>query len=514
MTDFPWLTVLGLLPLVGAVVIMLLPQGNDEQVKQVALGFAVVVLVGVAVMATQFQAAGARFQFNQKLDWIPQFGISYSVGVDGIALVLIALSAVLVPLVILAGWNDAEPTGRSVKGYFALMLSLETFMIGVFAATDLFLFYVFFEAMLIPVYFLIGRYGGPRASYAAVKFLIYSLAGGLFMLAALIGVYVVGARQLGKGTFDVVALQGLNMDVATGRMLFLGFFIAFAIKAPLVPVHTWLPDAAGQSTPGTAVLLVGVLDKVGTFGMLRYCLPFFPEASRYFAPAVVGIAVVGILYGALLAIGQTDMKRLIAYTSVSHFGFITIGIFALTTYGSSGSGFYMVSHGLSTAALFLVVGMMVSRRGSSVIADFGGVQKVAPLLAGFLLLAGLSGLALPGLSSFVGEFLTLVGAFTVYPVPAVIATVGIILAALYILIMYQKTMTGPVQEQVSHFADLRGREVLALVPLVALMIVLGVYPKPILDVVNPAIAQTLQLVGVTDPAPTSPGPATAEGINP
>ena len=280
-------------------------------------------------------------------------------------------------------------------------------MVGVFAATDVFLFYVLFEAMLIPMYFIIGSYGGAQRSYAAVKFLLYSLVGGLLMLAAVIGLYVVSDG--GPQAFLFENLLGTEMGTSTERLLFLGFFIAFAIKAPLWPVHTWLPDAAAESPPGGAVLLVGVLDKVGTFGMIRFCLPLFPDASQWATPVVITLAVIGILYGALLAIGQTDLKRLIAYTSISHFGFIVLGIFAMTTQGQSGSTLYMVNHGFSTAALFLIAGFLISRRGSRLVGDFGGVQRVAPMLAGTFLVAGLSSLALPGLSSFVSEFLVLVG---------------------------------------------------------------------------------------------------------
>jgi NADH-quinone oxidoreductase subunit M len=371
----------------------------------------------------------------------------------------------------------------------------------VFAATDVFLFYVLFEAMLIPMYFLIGRYGGAQRQYAAVKFFLYSLAGGLLMLAALVGLWVVSADQLGAGTFDYAALVGLDIPVETQKWLFLGFFIAFAIKAPLWPLHTWLPDAASEAPPSSSVLLVGVLDKVGTFGMLRLCLPLFPDASKYFAPAIIVLSIVGIVYGALLAIGQTDLKRLIAYTSVSHFGFIALGIFAMTSQGQSGATLYMVNHGFSIAALFLIVGFMATRRGSRMIEDFGGVQKVAPVLAGSFLVAGLSSLALPGLSSFVSEFLVLAGTFTRYPAAAVVATLGIVLAALYILLMYQRTMTGPVRPGVEGMADLRGREVLAIAPVLALIVALGVFPQVALDIINPSVDQTMTAVGSTDPAP-------------
>jgi NADH-quinone oxidoreductase subunit M len=384
-------------------------------------------------------------------------------------------------------------------------------MIGVFAATDVFLFYVLFEVMLIPIYFLIGRYGGPNRSYAAVKFLIYSLVGGLLMLAALIGLYVVSAQQLGQGTFDFAALVGLDIDPTTQKILFLGFFIAFAIKAPLWPFHTWLPDAAGQSKPGTAVLLIGVLDKVGTFGMLRYCLPIFPDASSFYAPIVIGMALIGIFYGAYVALGQNDMKRLFAYSSMSHFGFIALGIFVFTSIGQSGSVVYMVAHGLSTAALFLTAGFLMQRnKNSALISDYSGVNKVAPVLAGFFLIASLSSLALPGLVSFVGEFMVLLGTFERYMWVGAIATFGIVITAAYVLRVYQKSMTGPLADGLSGMKDLGGREVTALVPIAALSILLGFFPAPILNVVNPAVDRVMTTIGASDPAPTVPS-ASVEG---
>jgi NADH-quinone oxidoreductase subunit M len=500
---FNWLLVLFLAPLVGAVAVMLLPKGNPTLAKQVGFGFSLLTFLITIAAALKFDAAlAADFQLGFSYSWIPSFGVNFAMGLDGIALVLVALSTSLVPIVLLAGWNDADGARGSVKGYVALILVLEAAMIGVFAATDVFLFYVFFEAMLVPVYFLIGRYGGQRRNYAAVKFLLYSLFGGLLMLASLIGLYVVSAEQLGAGTFDFTALAGLTIDPNTQKWLFVGFFVAFAIKAPLVPFHTWLPDAAAESTPGTAVLLVGVLDKVGTFGMLRYCLELFPEASTWATPLVIALAVIGIIYGALLAIGQQDIKRLIAYTSVSHFGFIALGIFVMTSRGQSGSALYMVNHGFSTAALFLIGGFLISRRGSRLIDDFGGVQKVAPILAGTFLVAGMSSLALPGLSSFVSEFLVLQGTFERYPWIGVVATLGIVLAALYILLMYQRTMTGETPEVVKEkVVDLRGREVLAIAPLLVVIIALGFYPKPVLDVINPAVDRVMTAVGATDPAP-------------
>jgi NADH-quinone oxidoreductase subunit M len=527
MSNFPWLTVAGVIPLVGALAIGATPgrsapgsdgdkRARDLLVKRIALLTTLVTLGVTIAMAVAFKPGGPRFQFAQTYQWIPQFGVHYAVGVDGIALVLIVMTAILMPVVMLASWNDADgsarPAGaplprRSVKTYFTLLLVLETMMIGVFAATDVFLFYVFFEAMLIPMYFMIGSYGVGQRQYAAVKFLLYSLLGGLLMLVAVIALYVYSTAGGRPGTFLFLPLTHLVLSAAAQKWLFLGFFIAFAIKAPLWPFHTWLPDAATSAQPGAAVLLVGVLDKVGTFGMIRYCLDLFPAASHYFTPLVIVLSVVGILYAAVVAIGQRDLKRLIAYTSVSHFGLITLGIFAMTSQGQVGATFYMVNHGFATGALFMIAGFMIVRRRSQQIADYGGVQKVAPLLAGSFLVAGLAGLALPGLSTFVSEFLVLIGTFTRYKVPAILATVGIILAAIYILWMYQRTMTGPVREEVATMPDLRARELWAVGPLIALIVVLGVYPKPVIDIINPAVHQNLVQVHSVDPAPPHPANA-------
>ena len=406
-----WLTLLMLLPLAGAAIIAALPKANEKAAKQAALATTLAVTAATIAMAVGFERDNVNLQFVEKYSWIPSFGINYALGVDAIALVLILMSTILAPIVVLAGWNEAHGGRWSVKTFYILILVLETMMIGVFAATDVFLFYVIFEAMLIPVYFLIGGYGTGARAAAAVKFLIYSLVGGLLMLASIIALYVMSGAQ-GGHTFDINELSKLEMSSTTQNLLFLGFFIAFAIKAPVWPFHTWLPDAAQSATPGTSVLLLGVLDKVGTFGMIRYCLTLFPEASKTFTPVILVLAVISIIYGAFLAIGAKDIKRLIAYTSISHFGFITMGIFAMTSQGQSGATLYMFNHGFSTAALFLVAGWMISRRRSSTIADFGGLQRVTPVMAWSFFLAGMSSLALPGLSSFVSEFLVLVGTFT------------------------------------------------------------------------------------------------------
>ena len=502
-SSFPWLTTAGLLPLVGAAVLWLLPATARRLARPVALAVSLLTLAVVLAMSFSFDVSrGGEYQFGELHSWIPQLGVSYALGVNGIGLVMVALAAVLVPVVLLASWHDAGADPGRQRTFFALVLVLETFMIGVFAARDVFLFYVFFEAMLIPMYFLIGSFGGPQRRYAAVKFLLYSLFGGLLMLVAVIALYLSGPG--GEQGFLVDNLIGADMSQTAQRLMFLGFFIAFAIKAPMWPVHTWLPDAAGQAPPGASVLLVGVLDKVGTFGMIALCLPLFPEASRWAAPVIAVLAIVSIIYGALLAIGQSDIMRLIAYTSISHFGFIVLGIFAMTSPSQNGAVLYMVNHGFTTAALFLIVGMLIARRGSARIADYGGAQRVTPLLAGTFLVAGLSSLALPGLSSFVSEFLVLVGTYGRWQWAAVLATTGVILAAVYILLTYQRMFTGKPTEAVRALPDMRLREAWVVAPLLAVIIALGVYPKPVLDVLEPAVQRTMQEAGATDPAPAVP----------
>ncbi len=501
--DMNLLTFAMLLPLLGTAALAFVPKTNVLLTKQIALVTTILVAVVGVYMTISFDFNAKGFQFVESREWIPAFGIKYALGVDGIALVLILMSVLLTPIVVIAGWNESEGGRWSAKVFYSLLLVLETMMIGVFASTDVFLFYVFFEAMLVPVYFLIGGYGSGERAAAAVKFLLYSLFGGLLMLASIIGIFVMATRY-GNRTFDITTLSQLH-TVLTPMMenvLFLGFFIAFAIKAPVWPLHTWLPDAAKSATPGTSVLLLGVLDKVGTFGMIRYCLTLFPNASKTFTPIIITLAVISILYGAFLAIGAKDIKRLIAYTSISHFGFITLGIFAMTSQAMSGAALYMFNHGFSTAALFLVAGFMIARRKSSTIADFGGLQRVTPIMAWSFFIAGMSSLALPGLSSFVSEFLVLVGTFTRYPVAAVIATFGIVLAALYILIPVQRALHGPTTPGNEDLTDLTLREKVAISPVIAVIVVLGFYPSPILNIINPAAQTVITQQGFSDPAPT------------
>ncbi len=505
--NFPWLTTLLVLPLVGALVVALLPRASTA-VRPVALGFSLASLaVGIGAL-TQFSTGSTeQFQLTEIYPWIPQFGVSYALGVDGISLTMILLGLILVPVCILAAWDDVPADGRRQHTYFAMMLALLATMVGVFAAIDVFLFYVFFEAMLLPVYFLIAMFGGTRRGRAATTFLLYSLAGGLVMLVAVIGVYLAGPR--GTDGFLLTNLEGLDLSVAAGRWLFLGFFIAFAIKAPMWPVHTWLPLAAEQARPATSVLLIGVLDKVGTYGMIRFCLTLFPEASQWATPVVLILALVSMVAGALLAIGQNDMLRLIAYTSVSHFGFIVMGIFVFTTVGGSGATLYMINHGFTTAGLFLVAGMLIARHGSRDIRDYGGWQRVTPVIAGVLLFSAMSGLALPGLNSFISEFMVVVGVFENYPWLGVLGAFGVVLSALYMLLMYQRIATGP-RPVLAEVPDMTGREKLVVAPIIVAFLALGFFPKPVLDVLEPAVQQSLQQVGVQDSVPAV-DTANAEG---
>ncbi|KIF71996.1 NADH:ubiquinone oxidoreductase subunit M [Streptomyces sp. AcH 505] len=518
--SFPFLTVTAALPAVGAIATAAVPAARRTAAKWLALLFSLATLALAAVVLVRFEPGGDRYQLVESHAWIKDFGVRYELGVDGIGVALMALTALLIPFVILAGWHDADPLEdaapnrrwRPTQGFFALILMVEAMVILSFEATDVFLFYILFEAMLIPMYFLIGGFGdrahaggdeaaATQRSYAAVKFLLYNLVGGLLMLAAVIGVYVVAGTFSLSEIVEARANGSLSMATSTERWLFLGFFFAFAVKAPLWPLHTWLPNAMGESTAPVAVLITAVVDKVGTFAMLRYCLGLFPEASKWATPVILVLALISIVYGALLAVGQRDIKRLIAYASISHFGFIIMGIFAMTSQGQSGATLYMVNHGISTAALMLVAGFLISRRGSRLIADYGGVQKVAPVLAGTFLIGGLATLSLPGLSPFVSEFLVLVGTFSRYPVIGIIATIGIVLAALYVLVLYQRTMTGPVKASVQGMADLKIRELVVVTPLIALLLFLGVYPKPLTEIINPAVNHTMSDVHKTDPKP-------------
>ncbi len=400
---------------------------------------------------------------------------------------------------------DGNTQGKA-HVFVAWALALEALSLAVFLATDVFLFYIVFEATLIPAYFLIGGFGRVGRSAAAVKFLMFQLAGGLVLLIGVIGLYVVSA-QAGSPSYLLSDLMALDIDTTAGRWLFATFFIAFAVKAPLFPVHTWLADTTGRATPGTSVLLVCVLDKIGTFGMLRFCLGIFPEASQWATPLVVTLALISIVYGAFVAIGQDDVLRLIGLTSLSHFGFIVLGIFVFSSQGGTGSILYMVNHGLGTAALFLVAGYVIARRGTASIRELGGQEKVTPVIAGLLLIGGLATLGLPGLSPFISEFLVIIAAFDYAWYVGAVAVTGIVLAAIYVLWMYQRTMTGPTPERATADEDLSLREGIAVAPLVVALVFLGFYPAPLLDAADPYVGDLMSHVGVTDDPPEVTAPA-------
>jgi len=471
------LTAVTFVPTLGAVLIFLLPRRNDGVVKVTSFVTSLVTFALSVPLCTRFDPGSPEYQFVEQRQWMPTLGISYHLGVDGISLLLVLLTTFLMPLSLLASWHSIE---RRWKEFAITMLLLETGMLGVFLALDLFLFYIFWEAMLIPMYLIIGIWGGPNRVYAAVKFILYTLAGSLLMLVAILALYFLHGAATGTYTFDlpVVARYVLPAGL-TQNLLFLAFAFAFAIKVPMWPFHTWLPDAHVEApTPGS-VILAAVLLKMGTYGFLRFCLPLFPQATLAFAPWMFGLAVIGILYGAWVSTVQADIKKLVAYSSVSHLGYVVLGLFALNPQGLVGSIIQMVNHGLSTGALFLIVGMLYERRHTRLIADFGGLWKVVPALSVFFLIVSLSSLGLPGLNGFVGEFLILIGAFQVSRPAALLATAGIIFAAVYMLWMYQRVIFGPVtHEENRRLKDLSAREWVILVPVLVLIVWIGIYPAP------------------------------------
>lgn len=493
MTDtFPILTVMVAFPLLAGVLVWAVP-ALRKVARTYGIAVALVELALAVWAVTLFDlSAASSIQLAEQVPWIPAIGVSWALGVNGLGLVLILMATFLVPIVFVA--RVPEENGPDWK-YVSLVLLLTSAMVLVFAARDVFLFYVVFEAMLLPVYFLIGIFGGPDRKRASLKFLLYSLAGGLIMLVGVVALYSAGPG--GETAFLIDSLAG-NLDVTptAERLLFVSFFVALAIKAPMVPVHTWLPDTAEQADTGTSTLLVGVLDKVGTFGMISLTLVLFPEASRWAAPVIVILAVVSIIWGGLVAIASKDFLRLTAMTSVSHFGFIVLGIFVGSSTAMAGSMIYMVAHGLSTAGMFLILGFLAKRGGSQQIRDYRGMQRITPLLAGTFLFSGLAAIALPGLSGFVPEYLVLVGTFKVNPWLAGFAALGVIIAALYILLPYQRMFTGPPEDGIRGAADLNGREKTVIAPLVAAMLVLGIFPGLVLDMVTPVAQSTAPIVQV------------------
>jgi len=476
-----------LIPAFGALVLALLD--NDGLAPRVvALVASLAAFAAAIALLVNFDTSDPSLQLTEQVAWIPAIGASISLAVDGVSLALILLTTFLTPLIIIASWDTI--TDR-VRGYLAAFLLLEAAVLGVFSATDLLLFYVFFEFSLVPMYLIIGIWGGAARKAAAVKFFLYTLLGGLLMLVGIL--YLYGQT----GSFAYADVLALNLTGTEQAWLLTAFLIAFAVKVPLFPVHTWLPDAHTEAPTGGSVFLAGVLLKLGTFGLLRYALPYFPEATRDFAPWLLAISVVGILYGAIVALMQADIKRLIAYSSVSHMGFVVLGTFALTSTATSASVVQMVNHGLSTGALFLLVGFLYERRHTRQIAAFGGLARRVPVMAGLWLVVSLSSLALPGLNGFVGEFPILLGTFQVNRTAGVLAAFGAVLAALYLLWAYQRMFHGPLEgADNENTSDLKAREVGVLVPLVVVIVAIGLYPKPLYDLVEPSVDRVLVEVGV------------------
>jgi NADH-quinone oxidoreductase subunit M len=487
---FPLLTLIVFLPLVGAVIILGLRREYPAAIRGCAL---VIMLLTFAValgLFVAFDATVAQMQFSEQVSWIGSLGIAYHLGVDGISLPLVLLTTLLSPLALLEAWHSVE---TKVKEFAVCMLLLETGMLGVFLALDLFLFFIFWEAMLIPMYFLIGIWGGERRIYATVKFVLYTMAGSAVMLVGILALYFLNAQHSGQLSFDLLDLYRLPLSLGWQKLLFLAFFLSFAIKVPLFPFHTWLPDAHVEAPTAGSVILAGVLLKMGTYGFLRFCLPLFPQATAAYAPWISVLAVLGILYGALVAMVQPDAKKLIAYSSVSHLGFVMLGIFSGTMAGVQGSVIQMVNHGLSTGALFLLVGMLYERRHTRLIADYGGLWRQVPVFAVFFLIVMFSSIGLPGLNGFVGEFLILLGTFEAHRTFAVLAALGVILGAVYMLWLYQRVMFGDLtQEENRRLTDLSGREIALLVPLLVLMFWIGIYPNTFLRKMDAASAQLLE----------------------
>lgn len=461
------------------------------------LAVSLVVAAIFVVMAVNFDTSAAgTVQFAETYSWIPQIGVSIAWGVNGMGLVMVGLAAFLVPVVFVASWNELEEeSDYRAAGYVAWVLLLEAIMIGIFASRDVFVFYVLFELMIIPMYFLIGRYGGENRRHAAIKFLLYSLAGGLIMLVGVIALYVyAGEVENPEQLYLVDTLAGIIPGGTAQVWLFVSFFIAFAIKAPMFPVHTWLPDTTAESRAGTSTLLVGVLDKIGAYGMIAFCLPLFPEASQAAAMPIMILAIISIIWGGFAAIASKNLMRLIAFTSVSHFGFMILGIFSGSSVAMTGAIVYMVAHGVATGAMFLTVGFLGQRTGTYEISRYGGWQRVTPLIAGVFLVSGLATIAMPGLSGFIPEFMVLAGTFQVHTVLGICAVFGMLLAALYLLWPYQKVFTGPVPEDAASYKDMNGVEKTVSAILIAAMFYLGFAPAGIVDTVTPVGEQSAVLV--------------------
>ena len=473
---FPFLSTIIFLPLAGALLLTLLPRKNSLFIKSFALVWSLLEFALSLPLFFNFNEKTAGMQFLEHRDWFPEWGASYIIGVDGISMLLVMLTTFLTVLCVLCSW---ESIGEKIKEYYASFLLLETAMIGALCALDLVLFYIFWELMLVPMYFLIGVWGGPRRIYAAIKFFLFTMVGSVLMLLAIMALYFHYGGETGIYTFNVFELYKASIPAGMQYWLFAAFALSFAIKVPMFPFHTWLPDAHTEAPTAGSVILAGVLLKMGAYGFLRFAIPLFPEAALASVPLISALAIIGIIYGAIMCIMQTDLKRLIAYSSVSHLGYVMLGIFAFNMQGLEGGIYQMLNHGISTGGLFLIVGMLYERRHTRMIADFGGLSKVTPRLAVFFMIVTLSSIALPGTNGFVGEFLILLGAFRSNMLYGVLAATGVILGAVYMLWMFQRVMFGQItKEENKRLPDLTKRETAILCAIVFFVLLMGLYPQP------------------------------------
>ena len=488
LAPFPLLSLIIWLPTLGALVLLFLR--NEEHIKIIALTTALADFL-VSLFLLVWWVNDGSMQFQESVAWIPQLNINYHLGIDGISLFLVLLTTLLGPIVVLFSWHNVKD---NLKSFLFLLLVQQTGMLGVFLALDLAVFFIFWEFTLIPMYFLIGRWGGKNRVYAAVKFFLYTMAGSALMLVVILLLY------WNSGSFDWMELQKAPMSLDLQIWAFLAFALAFAIKIPLFPFHTWLPDAHVQAPTAGSVILAGVLLKMGSYGFIRFNLPLFPQATQMYAPLLAFLAIVGILYGALVALVQKDVKSLVAYSSIAHLGFVMLGVATLTAQGLSGAVLQGVNHGLATGALFLMVGMIYDRRHTRLFSEYGGLWKQVPIWSAFFVIVAMASVGLPGLNGFVGEFSILVGAFQANPVWAVFATLGVILAAWYLLTAVRKMIHGPLDEEKNgNLKDLTKREILVLVPLVILFFVIGLYPNYFLDKINPAVDVLMQTIQASPP---------------
>lgn len=486
------LTVTIFFPLFGAVLLALVPSERHDTIKGVSLLITFVTMLLSFLVYAQFDPIASNMQFETDIPWVASLGISYRLGIDGISLLLIVLTTVLSVLCVLASWNSVT---HGVKGYFVSMLLLTTGMIGVFCATDLFLFYIFWEVMLIPMYFIIGIWGGTRRVYAAIKFVLFTMFGSLLMLVAILYLYFVHYQQTGTYTFEIARLITTQLPLSPQLWLFGAFALAFAVKVPLWPLHTWLPDAHVQAPTAGSVILAGVLLKMGTYGFIRICMPAFPEAVAVYLPWIAVLSVIAIIYGALVSMVQEDIKSLVAYSSVSHMGFVMLGLFTLNEQGMQGAVLQMINHGVSTGALFLLVGMIYERRHTRMIHEFGGLARSMPLFSTCFMIVMLSSIGLPLTNGFVGEFLILLGTWKLNHWYAIFAATGVILAACYMLWMYQRVIFGPITNpENQHLKDLNPRELVLLAPLVVLIFWIGVYPSTFLRTIEQPVRTAMSQI--------------------